>query len=225
MGVHDGHRERLRSSFLEHGLETMNEINALELLLFYAIPRRDTNEIAHALLERFGSLYEVFQASEQSLCAVPGVGRNAAALIRLIPQIMRKSYLGRAERTVQIANSHDAGDFFLPRFLFEEDEVAYIACLDSQKRVICCLEQGRGVVNSVSLSARKIVEDALKHKAVAVVLAHNHPDGIAMPSVEDDYVTKQIQLALNTVGIRLDDHIIVAGEDYISYRDSGMLRF
>ena len=225
MGVHDGHRDRLRGSFLEHGLDTMNEINALELLLFYAIPRRDTNEIAHALLQRFGSLYEVFQAGERELCEVPGVGRNAAALIRLIPQIMRKSYLGRAEKTVQICNSRDAGEYFLPRFLYEEAEIAYMACLDSQKRVICCLEEGRGVVNTVTLIARRVVEDALKHKAVSVVLAHNHPDGIAMPSVEDDYVTKQIQMALDTVGISLDDHIIVAGEDYVSYRDSGMLRY
>ena len=225
MGVHDGHRDRLRGSFLEHGLDTMNEINALELLLFYAIPRRDTNEIAHALLERFGSLYEVFQAGERDLCEVPGVGQNAAALIRLIPQIMRKSYLGRAEKTVQICTSRDAGEFFVPRFLYEEAEIAYMACLDSQKRVICCLEEGRGVVNTVTLIARRVVEDALKHKAVSVVLAHNHPDGIALPSVEDDYVTKQIQMALNTVGISLDDHIIVAGEDYVSYRDSGMLRY
>lgn len=91
MGVHDGHRDRLRARFLEYGLDNFNDLNALELLLFYAIPRRDTNEIAHALLECFGSLEGVFYASERELLQVPGIGTNAAALIRLVPQLMKKA--------------------------------------------------------------------------------------------------------------------------------------
>ena len=105
MGVHDGHRERLRKSFLEHGLQGMHDINALELLLFYAIPRRDTNEIAHHLLERFGTLDGVFSASSEELCEVDGIGENAAALIALIPEIMKKSRLSKAKEIKQIRSS------------------------------------------------------------------------------------------------------------------------
>ena len=90
MGVHDGHRERLKSRFLEHGIDSFNDLNALELLLFYAIPRRDTNVIAHALLDRFGGLSGVFEASVPELTDVPGVGENAALLLKLVPQMMKK---------------------------------------------------------------------------------------------------------------------------------------
>lgn len=224
MGVHDGHRDRLRARFLEHGLDNFNELNALELLLFYAIPRRDTNEIAHALLACFGSLEGVFLASERELLQVPGIGTNAAALIRLVPQLMKKSALSRPNRRETIMNSSDAGRYFIPRFMYEQDEVVYLLCLDAQKRVIKCAEMGRGVVNCVETSIRRIVETALKYKSSSVILAHNHPDGLALPSSEDDMVTKQVNTALALVGVSLEDHIIVAGDDFVSFADSGIMR-
>ncbi|MBS1418947.1 MAG: DNA repair protein RadC [Firmicutes bacterium] len=224
MGVHDGHRDRLRARFLEYGLDNFNDLNALELLLFYAIPRRDTNEIAHALLECFGSLEGVFYASERELLQVPGIGTNAAALIRLVPQLMKKSALSRPDRREVIMNSSDAGRYFVPRFMYEQDEVVYLLCLDGQKRVIKCAEMGRGVVNCVETSIRRIVETALKYKSSSVILAHNHPDGLALPSSEDDMVTKQVSTALALVGVSLEDHIIVAGDDFVSFADSGIMR-
>lgn len=224
MGVHDGHRDRLRARFLEYGLDNFNDLNALELLLFYAIPRRDTNEIAHALLECFGSLEGVFYASERELLQVPGIGTNAAALIRLVPQLMKKSALSHPDRREVIMNSSDAGRYFVPRFMYEQDEVVYLLCLDGQKRVIKCAEMGRGVVNCVETSIRRIVETALKYKSSSVILAHNHPDGLALPSSEDDMVTKQVSTALALVGVSLEDHIIVAGDDFVSFADSGIMR-
>lgn len=224
MGVHDGHRDRLRARFSEHGLDNFNDLNALELLLFYAIPRRDTNEIAHALLACFGSLEGVFLASERELLQVPGIGTNAAALIRLVPQLMKKSALSRPNRREAIMNSSDAGRYFIPRFMYEQDEVVYLLCLDAQKRVIKCAEMGRGVVNCVETSIRRIVETALKYKSSSVILAHNHPDGLALPSSEDDMVTKQVNTALALVGVSLEDHIIVAGDDFVSFADSGIMR-
>ena len=224
MGVHDGHRDRLRARFLEYGLDNFNDLNALELLLFYAIPRRDTNEIAHALLECFGSLEGDFYASERELLQVPGIGTNAAALIRLVPQLMKKSALSRPDRREVIMNSSDAGRYFVPRFMYEQDEVVYLLCLDGQKRVIKCAEMGRGVVNCVETSIRRIVETALKYKSSSVILAHNHPDGLALPSSEDDMVTKQVSTALALVGVSLEDHIIVAGDDFVSFADSGIMR-
>lgn len=223
MGVHDGHRERLRQSFLEHGLSGMNDINALELLLFYAVPRRDTNELAHLLLQHFGSLDGVFSASAEELCEVEGIGAYAASLLTLVPEIMKKSRLSKSREIRQIRSSDDAGEYLLPYFMNERDEVVYLLCLDSKRAVICCAEMGRGVVNSVDTSVRRIVEKALKVKACSVIIAHNHPDGLALPSREDDLFTKCLYNALETVGIRLEDHIIVADEDYISVADTGMM--
>ena len=223
MGVHDGHRERLRRSYLEHGLMSMNDINALELLLFYALPRRDTNVLAHQLLERFGSLDGVFSASIEELCELEGIGETAAALITLIPEIMKKSRLSRSREIRQIRSSEDAGEYLLPYFMNETDEVVYLLCLDSKRAVICCAEMGRGVVNSVDANIRRLVEKALKVRACSVIIAHNHPNGIAIPSREDDIFTCALYNAMETVGIRLEDHIIVADEDYISVADSGMM--
>lgn len=223
MSVHDGHRERMKSSFKKNGLDSMNDVNALELLLFYAIPRRDTNVIAHTLLDHFGSLSRVFSASIQELCAVEGVGENTAVLISMIPQLVRKSMVSDAEKITVIKNSKDAGKYLVPRFAFEQDEVALLVCLDSQKRVIGCFELGRGVVNKVSVDVRKVVELALRYKASSVILSHNHPDSFALPSLADTAMTEQIYRSLRLVGITLADHIIVSGEDYVSYLDSGML--
>ena len=225
MGVHDGHRDRLRKSFIEYGLESFSDINALELLLFYAVPRRDTNETAHELLNRFGSLSAVFNASQQELCQVPGVGENTAALIKLVPQILKKARVSEVSEMTAIRNSDDAGRYLMPRFLDEKDELVLMLCLDSRRRVIRCVELGRGVVNSVEVNIRRLVETALKCKADSVIIAHNHPEGIALPSNEDKSVTGQIYRSLDLVGVTLADHIIVAGEDYVSFADSGLFRY
>ena len=224
MRIHDGHRERLRQAFLENGLSGFNSINALELLLSYSIPRRDTNPIAHALLDRFGSLREVFDASEQELCEVEGVGPNTAALLCLVPQIMRKSAVEKAAELSFVQTTQNAKDYLMPYFLYERDEKLMMLCLDSQKRVIKCQELSRGVVNAVTVDVRRVLETALKNRAVSVILAHNHPDGAAVNSREDDMTTGQISQALRTVGISLTDHLIFAAEGTFSYRDSGVLK-
>ena len=223
MGVHDGHRERMRTTFLEHGLDGMNDINALELLLFYAVPRRDTNETAHLLLERFGTLDKVFAASVEELCEVEGVGEYAASLIALVPQIMKKSLLAKSREKKIIRSSREAGEYLLPYFLNEQDEVIYLLCMDSRRAVICCTEMGRGSVNSVDTSIRRIVEKALRVKACTAIIAHNHPDGLPVPSREDDIFTRALNNALETVGIQLEDHIIVANDRYASVADAGLM--
>ena len=205
MGVHDGHRERLRARFAEHGLDSFNELNALELLLCYAIPRRDTNEIAHRLLDAFGSLSGVFQASMQELTSVPGIGENAATLILMVPQIVKKAHVSKAKETKIIRNSTDAGNYLLPYFLDEPDEI------------------GRGVVNCVDANIRRMVETALKVKTTTVIVAHNHPNGVALPSREDDNFTRTLYRSLGLLGITLEDHIIVANDEFVSLADSGIM--
>ncbi len=223
MGIHDGHRQRLRESFLQSGLSGFHSITALELLLGYSIPRKDTNPIAHALLDRFGSLQNVFDASEHELCEVEGVGPNTAVLLRLIPQIMRKSAVDKAAELTVISSVQNAKDYLMPYFLYEQDELAMMLCLDNQNRVTKCTELSRGVVNAVNIDMRRVLETALKNRAVSVVLAHNHPDGAACNSREDDQTTRQIYMSLKTVGISLFDHLIFASEGVFSYRNTGAL--
>ncbi len=223
MGVHDGHRERLRARFAEHGLESFNELNALELLLCYAIPRRDTNEIAHRLLDAFGSLSGVFQASMQELTSIPGIGENAATLILMVPQIVKKAHVSKAKEVKIIRNSTDAGNYLLPYFLDEPDEIVMMLCLDNKRAVICCREMGRGVVNCVDANIRRMVETALKVKTTTVIVAHNHPNGVALPSREDDNFTRTLYRSLGLLGITLEDHIIVANDEFVSLADSGVM--
>lgn len=220
MSIHAGHRDRLKNRFLEEGLEGFDEINVLELLLFYALPRQDTNPIAHELLRRFGSLSGVLEAPAETLAQVPGMGPHAATLISLIPALCRRYMVSRQEDRPYLTSTAQCGDYLIPRFFGFRDEVVCLLCLGAKCRVISCQEIGRGSVNSAGVPTRRIVECALAANAISVVLAHNHPSGIALPSREDVETTRRLAQALDAVGIILADHIIVADEDFVSLADS-----
>lgn len=223
MGLHDGHRDRLKKQFYDHGLEVFNDINALEMLLFFSIPRRDTNETAHRLLNHFGSLSRVFSASMQELMEVPGVGERSALLITFIQQLIKKIEISKTADIKYINNPDDAGRYFLPRFVNEGDEVLYLLCLDSKRAIIKCCEIAKGTVNSVDVNARRIFQTALSEKACSVILAHNHPRGLPIPSKEDEMLTVKICKGLREMGIKLEDHIIVAENKYASMEKAGVL--
>lgn len=224
MSVHDGHRERLKKRLLEQGLNAFDDHNVLELLLFFSMPRKDTNPLAHALIEHFGSLEAVLEAPTDELLKLGGIGENTAALIKLIPEISRR-YAINKNRFDGILNSTEvAGSYLSARYQFERDEVVYVVCLDAKLRVLCCKELFRGDVNSTEVSVRKIAELALAKNASSVIISHNHTSGIALPSREDEITTRRIKTALESMGIALTDHIIVAGDDFVSMADSGLLR-
>lgn len=224
MGVHDGHRNRMKSRFKDAGANAFDDHNLLEILLFYAVPRRDTNELAHALINRFGSYSAVLEASIDELMTIDGIGESAAVLIKLVPE-MNKRYMNRANADLMTVDSSSAaGEYFLAKFAYETVEVAYAMYLDSKNRIISCREISRGVVNATNISIRVIVEQALACKASSVIIAHNHPDGSPVPSAEDELTTQKIKVALSTVGIRLADHIVVGGEHYVSFVDYGLMR-
>jgi len=224
MGIHDGHRQRMKRRFLDHGLENFDDVNALELLLFYALPRRDTNVLAHTLLERFGSLNAVLEASESDLRAVDGMGESAAVLLGLIPAVSRRYLLSKSPEDLPVDSPAAAGRYFIPRFMYETEEVVYALLLDARKRPIVCRELSRGTVNAAEISARRLCQLCLERRSSGVILAHNHLSGIAMPSAEDEASTAQLRQALSLLGVELCDHIVVAGVEYVSMKESGLLR-
>ena len=224
MGIHDGHRERMRKRFITHGLDNFDDHNILELLLFYALPREDTNPIAHKLLEYFGSLAAVFDAPVEALTKIDGIGESTAVLIKLIPQISRRYLISREKTSDILDSTQKAGAYLIPRFYGEQDEVVYMVCMDAKCKVINCKKLFHGSVNSANISIRKVVENALQYKATSVIIAHNHTSGIALPSREDEYTTRKIDEALKMVDIPLIDHIIVADDDFVSLADNGFFK-
>ena len=219
--VHKGHRERLKARFLETGLDSFTDVQALELLLFYAIPQKDTNPIAHALLNRFGSLSQVLDAPLEALKKVPGISDHSASLLRLVTELARFYQVDSAQRTEVLTSLDACGRYLVPRFFGRKVETVFLLCLDAKCKVLCCREIGEGSVNAASISVRKVVEAALSANATTVVLAHNHPSGVALPSADDVQTTRRIAAALSAVEVKLIDHIVVAEGDFISMAQSG----
>lgn len=222
--IHRDHRKRIKARFLEGGLSSFSEHEVLELLLFYCIPRRDTNALAHTLINRFGSLARVLNAPVKELKKIDGVGENAALFLTLIRELGRYCDI-RQNDSLQILRTIDeCGRYLVPYFEGRPRETVYLLCLDAKCKVLCCREVEEGNVNSAGISIRKIVDMALTENATSVVLAHNHPSGVALPSPEDVVTTKKLAQALKFVDVVLIDHVIVADSDYVSLVHSGMYR-
>lgn len=219
--LHKGHRERLKNRFLENGLDDFTDIQVLELLLFYVIPRRDTNPIAHGLLNRFGSLAQVLEAPVEELKKVDGIGQEAALFLNMIPAAGRYYMVDKTMKSRVLRTIEQCGDYLMPFFFGKKVETVFLLCLDAKCKVLCCKEVGEGSVNSAGISIRKIVETSLSANATSVVLAHNHPSGLAIPSPDDIQTTKQLAMALQAVDVQLVDHIVVADDDYVSMTLSG----
>ena len=218
---HKDHRKRLKTRFLENGLDSFTDIQALELLLFFAIPQGDTNPLAHGLLNHFGSLSQVLDADVEELKKVSGIGDHAATLLRLVPELSRYYQVDCAKRTEVLTSLDACGAYLVSRFFGRMVEMVFLLCLDAKCKVLCCREIGEGSVNAASISVRKVVETALSANATTVVLAHNHPSGVALPSAEDVQTTRRIAAALKAVDVTLIDHIVVAEGDFISMAQSG----
>ena len=222
MSIHEGHRQRLKERYLCEGLDHFEQHQVLELLLFYCVPRKDTNPIAHALLERFGTLDQVLEAPLPELMKVPGMGQSAASFLALIRDLDRYRQVHCSERPTILTTVDACGQYLVPMFRNRRNETVFLLCLDAKCKVLCCKEMGEGSVNSAGVPIRRIVETALGVNATSVILAHNHPSGFALPSGEDIQTTRRVALALDAVEIGLVDHIVVADDDFVSLAQSGL---
>lgn len=222
MSVHNGHRQRVKDRFLEQGFVGMHPHEILEFLLFFSIPRGDTNPTAHILIEKYGSIAKVFDAPYEELIEIDGIGANSAILIKSLPQFARE--YSQSSCDIKIINSTEvAGEYFMPHFVGRTEETLFLLTLDNKGSVIKNVLVAEGSVNQVNINVRKIVELSLKHNSSMVIIAHNHPNGVALPSLADISATKKVKSALELVGITLFDHIIVANDDYVSLADSGQV--
>ncbi|MBE7040209.1 MAG: DNA repair protein RadC [Ruminococcaceae bacterium] len=215
--LHKGHRERLRKKAIRNGLESLAPHEVLEILLFNAIPRRDTNPIAHELLNKYnGNLAKVFEADMEELKKVDGVGDNAAFLIHMIPQFARIFKTGQWEKKVSLGTHEELGEFAIDMCLGLTEENFYVICLDSNRKLKAYDVLEKGTANEVNIYIRKIAEYAVREKAVNIVLVHNHPNGSPLPSVNDKRLTKEIIRSLSVFGLNVIDHIVVGGRNYYS---------
>ena len=207
MGIHEGHRDRMKQEFLQGGLAHVSEPRVLELLLFYSRRQGDVNPLAHQLLDTFGSLAGVLDASPDDLRKVPGVGENTVVLLKLIPAIAARYLASRTSAEVILSDSATLHALFTPYFFGARNEKSFLACFDSKGKLL-------GV---------RPLSEALALNATVVVLAHNHPSGLATPSQEDLFLTRYIQDSLKPLGITLYDHVILTDDDMVSLRDSRYL--
>ncbi|MBF0126031.1 MAG: DNA repair protein RadC [Magnetococcales bacterium] len=222
--LHRGHRQRLRRRFLEEGLEGFEDHQVLELLLFNVLPRQDTNALAHLLLRRFGGLSAALEADPSDLAAIPGMGEAAAGFLALIPPVTRRYLQNRSAREKPPLNDPArAAQYVLALTAGRTEEVFYVLCLDLRARLLFPALLSRGTVTEAHVHPRQVVEAALRHKAVEVILAHNHPSGTTTPSHADRNLTKILINALTPIGIRLVDHLITAGDRCFSMAQEGVL--
>ena len=221
MSIHDGHRQRLKDRFLREGLDGFTDVQVLELLLFYVVPRRDTNPIAHALVDRFGSLARVLDASVLKLTEVDGITDNGATFLKLVREIERRYALSQGEEII-LNTIDDCCEYLTHFFKGKRNETVFLLSLDAKLKLLSCREVGEGSVNYASVPIRRCVEMALEDGATSVILAHNHPSGLAVPSTDDVVTTRRLAMALSAVEIQLVDHIVVADDDYVSMIQSGI---
>lgn len=225
MSIHDGHRKRLKERFLQQGMDSFTKYQALELMLFYCIPRQDTNEVAHHLIDRFGSFSQTLDADIEELCTVKGIGLNAATFLKLLSAVARYYEDDKSHLLAEpLLTTEACGARLRPKFVGRLNETVFILCIDAKGKELCCRMVGEGGINSAGVPVRRIVEIALAAKATAVILAHNHPSGIALPSSEDISTTQRVAVALDSVDVVLADHLVFADGDFTSMVQSGYYR-
>lgn len=221
--MHDGHRKRLRARFLSQGLDGFDPHNVLELLLFHVIHRKDTNELAHRLIDRFGSLAGVLEAPVEELQKVDGIGETAAFFMHLIPHLSRYYLNDKYSAKMIVDSSQSAGNYLMNKFIGRKNETVFLLLLDVKGKMLFCDMVGEGSFNQIDINMRKIVEAAMRYNAYSAILAHNHPSGVALPSKNDIDTTYKVQESLQLVGVKLVDHIIVADRDFVSLAESGLM--
>lgn len=212
--MHEMHRQRVKKRFLSEGLDNFEPHNVLELLLFYSTVQKDTNEISHELMNKFGSLSAVFDAPFEELIKIDGIKEHSATLIKLIPEIARKYIMDREAISVDLSTNDKIGEYLVNTYIGANNEIVKLVLLDNRRSLIDCVILHEGSVNSANVNVRKIAEIALTRGASMVALAHNHPRGNAIPSIDDISTTRALERILGYLDINFLEHFLIAGDKY-----------
>lgn len=219
--VHSGHRDRVRDEFLFKGIsESTPPHKVVEYILFHSIPQKDTNETAHALLERFGSISGILDAPAEQLMQVKGISKVSVSLLKLILPVARIYSSEKNSADKVLKDIDDISQYLLGKYFGYDKEVFSMLSLNASGKALGYDVLSSGNVSEVTVSVRDIVEVVLKIRAVCVAIAHNHPGGVALPSEEDIKITELIDRTLKNINAKLLDHVIIAGDDYVSMAQS-----
>lgn len=212
--LHKGHRERMRKRLLKSGFESFSEHEILEMLLYYSVPRKDTNEQAHFLLDEFKSIDNLINADIEMYKDYP-ISENTIALFKIISGLISRSKEEISDEDGDFDDT-DIHERLIRKFMSKKTEIVIAVLLDSKGHEISFEVVEKGGISSVDLDIRKIVGLCVSKHAASIILSHNHPSGLALPSDKDVSTTKKLKKALDGINVRLADHIIVSGRDYVS---------
>ena len=222
--VHDGHRDRMRFRYLQEGAEGMATHEILEMLLYGTISRGDTNEIAHHLLDEFGSISNLIEADPYEIAKTAGVGIKSAVFLSLLHELVRRYEREKMDQKPALTSIQRSVEYCRALLAFRPRECFYAICLDSRRKILHTSKVSEGSVNDAAVSPRLVVEKALRYKAMGILLCHNHPNGNAKPSYNDINLTAQLKKMLEPLGVEVLDHIIIGENQYFSFFENNMLK-
>ena len=211
--------ETIIDKLLHQNPDHIKDEELLELLLHKVTEAPE--QVSRQLLAEYGNMAALMEADAGDLLSFPYLNEEAVILLRLVPELNRRYFVARSQGRIRLMSAKDYGEYLLPKFYSARDELVYLLCLDATNQVISCKQIEHGSVNSATIPVRRLVQEALQTNATTVVLAHNHPSGIAMPSREDVALTETLYYTFKAMDIHLDDHLIIANDTYRSLRECG----
>ncbi|MBK8698975.1 MAG: DNA repair protein RadC [Saprospiraceae bacterium] len=221
---HKGHRERLRERFEKGGFGGFHDYEVLEMLLTFIFRQGDVKPLAKELIKTFGSFSKVLDAPVEELQNVSGMGKVSALSLHAFREVLAYYFQNHATTDkAQITKMSALIEMLRASIGHKQNEILFAIFLNAKNEVLATKELGEGTLSQASAFPRKIVEEALKQKATSLILAHNHPGGIAEPSEHDESITAEIQKALALVEISLQDHIILANDEYYSFKRNNLI--
>ncbi|MBR5122694.1 MAG: DNA repair protein RadC [Anaerotignum sp.] len=221
--IHEGHRDRMRSRFLQEGADGFADHEILEMLLYGTIPRGDTNEIAHHLLDEFGSISNLIEADPHEITKTAGVGLKSGVFLSLLHELVRRYEKEKLEMKPALTSILRTVDYCKALVAFRPTECFYVIFLDGRRQILHTSKISEGTVNDTAVSPRIVVEKALRYKATGVVLCHNHPNGTVKPSFDDIQLTLSLKKLMQPLGIDVVDHIVIGANEYFSFFENDML--
>ena len=214
--THKGHRERMLERIEKHGWESLSEHEMLEVALFFSIPRINTNEIAHALLDKFGSVKGVLDADKKELMAVPGIGPKTALMLKMFPEFLRRYLTDASDKVYRYDTIGKVGEYLYRKFVGVDRELLYMMLFNNRLNLLDCVQISEGVINCSEVMMRKISEHIIHRNASLILLAHNHPNGMAIPSQSDRENTEMVRDQVESMGVQMLDHLVFADQKYVS---------